>query len=106
MRELTEKEKTLCKALIEKDKQERHQVRLGDVLSELYDFEGIEKESLGEKYQDYPFKIILSCLSEKRDVIVEDLNEAIALMLMLKEKGMISFIDSRSDECFGDNKWP
>lgn len=103
MRELTDKEKNLCRALIEKDKQEHHQVRLGDVLSELYDFECIEKESLGEEYKDYPFKIILSCLSEKRDVIVEDLNEAIALLLMLKEKGMISFIDSKSDECFGDN---
>lgn len=103
MRELTDKEKNLCRALIEKDKQEHHQVRLGDVLSELYDFECIEKESLGEVYKDYPFKIILSCLSEKRDVIVEDLNEAIALLLMLKEKGMISFIDSKSDECFGDN---
>lgn len=103
MRELTDKEKNLCRALIEKDKQEHHQVRLGDVLSELYDFECIEKESLGEEYKDYPFKIILSCLSEKRDVIVEDLNEAIALLLMLKEKGLISFIDSKSDECFGDN---
>jgi len=103
MRELTEKEKILCKTLIEKDKQEHHQVRLGDVLFELYDFECIEKESLGEEYKDYPFKIILSCLSEKREVIVEDLNEAIALLLMLKEKGMISFIDSKFNECFGDN---
>lgn len=103
MRELTDKEKKLCRALIEKDEQEHHQIRLGDVLSELYDFECIEKESLGEEYKDYPFKIILSCLSEKREVIVEDLNEAIALLLMLKEKGMISFIDSKSDECFGDN---
>ena len=84
MRKLTEKEKNLCKALIAKDKQEQHQVRLED-------------------YKDYPFKIILSCLSEKRSEIVEDLNEAIALLMMLKEKGMISFIDSKSDECFGDN---
>ena len=102
MRELTDKEKTLCKTLIESDREERHQLRIGDALSRLYDFECIEKESLGEKYQDYPFKIILSCLSEKRDEIVNDLNEAIALLLILKEKGMISFIDSKSDDCFGD----
>ena len=103
MRELTDKEKILCRALIESDRKERHQLRIGDVLSRLYDFECIEKESLGEKYQDYPFKIILICLSEKRDEIVNDLNEAIALLLVFKEKGLISFIDSKSNDCFGDN---
>lgn len=103
MRELTDKEKRLCEALIENDEKERHQLRIGDVISKMYDFECIEKESLGEKYQDYPFKIILSCLSEKREEIVKDLNEAIALLLMFKEKGMISYINSNSDVCFGDN---
>lgn len=103
MRELTQKEKNLCKALIDKDREGQHQLRIGDVLTKLYDFECIEKESLGEKYQDYPFKIILSCFSERREEIINDLNEVIALLLMLKEKGMISFIDSKSDECFGNN---
>ena len=90
-------------ALIENDDKERHQIRIGDVLLKLYDIECIEKESIGEKYQEYPFKIKISCLSEKRDGIVNDLNEAISLLLMLKEKGMVSFIDSKSDKCFGDN---
>ena len=103
MRELTPKEKELCKALIDKDRKEQHQLRIGDVLLDLYDFECIEKDVLGEKYQDYPFNIRISCLSDKRKGIEEDLNEAIALLIMLKEKGMLSYIYSKSDECFGDN---
>ncbi len=103
MRNLTQKEKNLCKALIDKNRKEQHQLRIGDVLLDLYDLECIEKDILGEKYQNYPFKIRISCVSEKRKSIEEDLNEAISLLLMLKEKGMISFIDSKSDECFGDN---
>lgn len=103
MRELTEKEKTLCKALIEKDKQEHHQLRVGDVLHDLYDFECIEKDKMGEKYIDSPFKIRLTCISSQREDIVNDLKEAISLLLMLKDKGMISFVDSKSNECFGDN---
>lgn len=103
MRELTPKEKKLCKALIDKDRKEQHQLRIGDVLLDLYDFECIEKDVLGEKYQDYPFNIRISCLSDKRKGIEEDLNEAIALLIMLKEKGMLSYIYSKSDDCFGDN---
>lgn len=49
MRELTPKEKELCKALIDKDRKEQHQLRIGDVLLDLYDFECIEKDVLGEK---------------------------------------------------------
>ena len=60
MRELTPKEKELCKALIDKDRKEQHQLRIGDVLLDLYDFECIEKDVLGEKYQDYPFNIRIS----------------------------------------------
>lgn len=103
MRELTEKEKNLCRALVEKDKQEHHQLRVGEVLHDLYDFECIEKDKLGEKYPDSPFKIRLTCISSQREDIVDDLNEAISLLLMLKDKGMISFVNSKSDECFGDN---
>ena len=103
MRELTDKEKKLCRELIDKDKQEHHQLRVGDVLYGLYGFECIYKERLGEKYPDSPFKIRLICLSDKRQEIVDDLNEAISLLLMLKDKGMISFVDSKSDECLGDN---
>ena len=103
MRELTPKEKILCKTLIDKDQQERHQLRIGDVLSDIYDFECIKKDNFGSSYQDCPFKIQISCISNKRESIEEDLNEAIALLLMLKEKGMLSYIYSKSDECFGDN---
>ena len=103
MRELTDKEKNLCRALIENDEKERHQPRVGDVLSKLYDFECIEKDSLGDKYQAYPFKVILSCLSEKREKVVGDLNEAISLLMMFNEKGMITYRDSKSNDCFGDN---
>lgn len=103
MRELTDKEKKLCKALIEKDRTEQHQLHIGDVLLDLYDFECIEKDVLGEKYKDYPFNIRISCLSEKRKSIEEDLNEAIALLILLKDKGMLSYIFSKSNECFGDN---
>lgn len=103
MRELTKKEKKLCIALLDKDKQEQHQLRVGDVLYGLYGFECIEKDSLGAKYPDSPFKIRLTCLSAKRQEIVDDLNEAISLLLMLKNKDMISFVDSKSDKCFGDN---
>lgn len=103
MRELTEKEKNLCKALVEKDEQEQHQLRVGDVLHDLIGFECIEKDKLGEEYPDSPFKIRLTCISSQREDIVDDLNEAISLLLMLKDKGMISFVDSKSDECFGDN---
>ena len=103
MRELTDKEKKLCRELIDKDNQEHHQLRVGDVLYGLYGFECIYKERLGEKYPDSPFKIRLICLSAKRQDIVEELNEAISLLLMLRDKGMISFVDSKSDKCFGDN---
>ena len=103
MRELTQKEKNLCKALIDKDRKEQHYLRVGDVLLDLYGFECIEKDVLGEKYQDYPFNIRISCLSDKRKSIEEDLNEAIALLILFKEKGMLSFIYSKSNECFGDN---
>ena len=103
MRELTQKEKELCKALIDKDRKEQHQLRIGDVLLDLYDFECIEKDVSGEKYQDCPFNIRIGCLSDKRKGIEEDMNEAIALLIMLKEKGMLSYCYSKSDECFGDN---
>jgi hypothetical protein len=103
MRELTEKEKKLCRALVEKDEQEHHQFRVGDVLHNLLSFECIEKDKLGEKYPDSPFKIRLTCINSQRQDTVDDLNEAISLLLMLKDKGMISFVDSKSDECFGDN---
>lgn len=39
----------------------------------------------------------------KREKIVEDLNEAISLLIMFNEKGMITYIDSKSNEYFSDN---
>lgn len=103
MRELTGKEKTLCLELLKRDEQEHHQLLVGEVLLYLYGIEYFRKDNHGEVYQDSPFKTRIGCLCTKRKDILEDLNEAISLLLMLKEKGMISFVYSKSDESIGDD---
>ena len=103
MRELTEKEKKLCLELIKRDEQEQHQLLIGEVLLRLYGIEYFRKDTHGKVYQDSHFKTRIGCLSKKRKDIIEDLNEAISLLLMLKEKGMISFVYSNSDESIGDD---
>ncbi len=86
MRSLTEKEKKVCLALQE-HKNEKPTL-IGEVLRRLFNIECISKDHLGD-YEEYPFTIRLDIPQGKFNEIVKDLNEAIALIRVLEEKGMI-----------------
>ena len=63
-------------------------ILIGEVLRRLFDIECISKELLGD-HEEYPYTIRLDIPQGKFNEIVNDLNEAIALICVFEEKGMI-----------------
>lgn len=99
MRALTGTEKKICYAL-QKHHTRTPPVLIGDVLCELFDIECIKKSTLGE-YDNYPYKCTLTVVEERRDEVVKNLNEAIAFIRILEEKGMLYLSSNSIDNPIG-----
>lgn len=99
MRALTNTEKKICYAL-QKHHTKTPPVLVGNVLCELFDIECIKKSTLGE-FDNYPYKCTVTVVEERRDEVVKNLNEAIALIRLLEEKGMLYLSSNGIDNPIG-----
>lgn len=102
MRKLTKKEEAVCLAL-QKHHAKTPPVLVGEVLRELFNFKCIRKNSLGVP-ADYPYKCSLTVEEGRRDEVVKNLNEAIALIRLLEEKGMLYLSSNGIDKPIGQTE--
>ena len=77
-------------------------ILIGEVLRRLFDIECISKELLGD-HEEYPYTIRLDIPQGKFNEIVNSFNEAIALIRVLEEKGMIYLQPNSIDDPIGQS---
>ena len=102
MRELTESEKRFCETLLENDKKYRGLKPLGDVVLKYFGIDYIKKDQFLGQNEKTPFNVRIGVRIEKKDEVIQNVNEVIALLLLLEKEGMISYIPIETNRIIGE----
>lgn len=102
MRALTEDKKRFCKELLESEERFQGQKPLGDVFREFFGIDFFKKDQSLGQIQNSPFTVRLGSKINVKDEVIQKINEAIALVLLLEKEGMISYIPIETNRIIGE----
>ena len=102
MRALTDNEKRFCEALLENEERFLGQKPLGDVILTFLGIEYFEKDKSLGQIENSPFTVRMGIKTSNKDEVMQGINEAIALVLLLEKEGMIFYTPIERDRIIGE----